>query len=372
MTRKVAIFLLGFGWVLGATIASIPMFWNNWLTAKSCEFDEVLPPWYMAGIITPGFSMIWICMLIVYWRIWREASKHVKHLRSSANGIHEIPSDWKSVQVVLIILGCFSICWLPYFIIACALMFNFIEGSSPTLYKGAFSLAMANSGMNPIIYAWKNTSFRRAFARLLRCQSPDYIDVSQHSTRSNIHRKSSSLQHQNQTPPNSATSGNFNAFAENMAVARTNSDSSQCSQYNLNDIRRPLKKSPFKLPIAETVVLANGVTVKNERLDVKFDKNVTQIPVVPEENTSTPAAKLVNFRAKGLVIQRIDCDGNANTEIRIVNANDGLKPATPIEMKNYLSVSDPATPQKILANGMNEKNLILSSFSSHFCKSQLI
>lgn len=99
MTRKVAIFLLGFGWVLGATIASIPMFWNNWLTAKSCEFDEVLPPWYMAGIITPGFSMIWICMLIVYWRIWREASKHVKHLRSSANGIHEIPSDWKSVQV---------------------------------------------------------------------------------------------------------------------------------------------------------------------------------------------------------------------------------------------------------------------------------
>lgn len=32
---------------------------------------------------------------------------------------------------------------------------------------------MANSGMNPLIYAWKNKNFRRAFALLLRCKNPD-------------------------------------------------------------------------------------------------------------------------------------------------------------------------------------------------------
>lgn len=35
-------------------------------------------------------------------------------------------------------------------------------------------MAIANSGMNPIIYAWKNTTFRQAFGRLLRFRSPDY------------------------------------------------------------------------------------------------------------------------------------------------------------------------------------------------------
>lgn len=76
-------------------------------------------------------------------------------------------------KVVLLILGCFSVCWLPYFIVACIQIFGMLEQSSPVLYKGAFSLAMANSGMNPLIYAWKNKNFRRAFALLLRCQNPD-------------------------------------------------------------------------------------------------------------------------------------------------------------------------------------------------------
>lgn len=78
-----------------------------------------------------------------------------------------------SFQVVLLILGGFSICWLPYFIVACVQIFSLIDYNSPILYKSAFSLAMANSGMNPLIYAWKNKNFRRAFALLLRCKNPD-------------------------------------------------------------------------------------------------------------------------------------------------------------------------------------------------------
>lgn len=83
---------------------------------------------------------------------------------------------------------------MPYFIIACAQIFKFLEHSSPTLYKGAFSLAMANSGMNPVIYAWKNSNFRGAFSRLLKCKGPDSFDTTQEGLRSNLHRKSSSTQ----------------------------------------------------------------------------------------------------------------------------------------------------------------------------------
>lgn len=62
-----------------------------------CEFDELLYPWYVAGVITPIFSLVWFCLLLVYWRIWREAAKHAKQLR--AHNSQESSSDWKSVQV---------------------------------------------------------------------------------------------------------------------------------------------------------------------------------------------------------------------------------------------------------------------------------
>lgn len=69
-------------------------------------------------------------------------------------------------------MGCFSVCWLPYFGV---LTYNRIINSfrSHLLYEIAFTLAMTNSGMNPLIYAWKNTNFRKAFWCLLRCRNPN-------------------------------------------------------------------------------------------------------------------------------------------------------------------------------------------------------
>lgn len=97
--------------------------------------------------------------------------------------------------MVLLILGCFTICWLPYFIVACSQIYRLLENSSAVAYMAAFTLAMSNSAMNPLIYAWKNSAFRQAFINLLKCKSPDTLEPSQ-SMRSNLHRKSSSAQHQ--------------------------------------------------------------------------------------------------------------------------------------------------------------------------------
>ncbi|CRK90717.1 CLUMA_CG004410, isoform A, partial [Clunio marinus] len=193
MTRKIALCLMAFGWIVGLTIAAIPLIWNKWEHAQECEFDQIFYPWYMVGVITPVFSLVWLCMLFVYCRIWREASKQVKQLRTT--GQQEGTSDWKSVQMVLLILGCFTICWLPYFIVACSQIYRIIESSSAVAYMAAFTLAMSNSAMNPLIYAWKNSNFRQAFCNLLKCKSPDTLEPSQ-SMRSNLHRKSSSAQHQ--------------------------------------------------------------------------------------------------------------------------------------------------------------------------------
>lgn len=74
-------------------------------------------------------------------------------------------------------MGCFSICWLPYFIVACSQIFQ-IYSITPVVYKAAFSLAMTNSALNPVIYAWKNSNFRKAFIQLLHCKSPNCYQTS--------------------------------------------------------------------------------------------------------------------------------------------------------------------------------------------------
>lgn len=71
------------------------------------------------------------------------------------------------------ILGCFSICWFPYFIVACMRTFDWKTDTMMIWYKSTFALAIANSGMNPFIYAWKNSSFRKAFQNILRFKSPN-------------------------------------------------------------------------------------------------------------------------------------------------------------------------------------------------------
>ncbi|XP_017030495.1 histamine H2 receptor [Drosophila kikkawai] len=179
MTRRVAYSIIICNWSLGALVALLPVFWNRWPDAQACEFDEVLAPGYIAGVITPGFVIIWICMLLVYWRIMREATRQAQRLRQSvvyntdeATTMRSLilHPDWKSVQIVVFIMGCFTICWLPYFCVAIAQLFSMCRSSS-MIYKVTFSLAMANSALNPIIYSWKNSGFRRAFAQTLCCRT---------------------------------------------------------------------------------------------------------------------------------------------------------------------------------------------------------
>lgn len=81
-------------------------------------------------------------------------------------------------------------------------MFQFAANSPLVYYKAAFSLAMANSGMNPVIYAWKNRTFRRAFIHLLQCRTPDsHALIDDENARENMKRKSSSLAPSLSAPP---------------------------------------------------------------------------------------------------------------------------------------------------------------------------
>lgn len=60
----------------------------------------MVPKSYTTSILAPMFSLIWMVMFILYWRIWREATCHARRMRANTccptGG-----NDWKSIQVNL-------------------------------------------------------------------------------------------------------------------------------------------------------------------------------------------------------------------------------------------------------------------------------
>ncbi|KAK3930102.1 Sphingosine 1-phosphate receptor 1 [Frankliniella fusca] len=165
---KLAWTVIGSGWIYSMIISITPLYWNNW-PAPSCELHEVLPVPFTMLVLTPNFALIWIVMFLVYWRIWREAAS----VRRRWGNYQGKPPDGKSIQVVLLVLGSFSICWMPFFTVLILQALGCLRQSfSSTLYKSALALAMTNSWMNPLIYAWKNSEFLSAFSQLLHCKIP--------------------------------------------------------------------------------------------------------------------------------------------------------------------------------------------------------
>lgn len=106
MTKKVAVIIILTVWILAFAVSSVPIYWNTWNIENECTLLQVLTPEYVNFIICPMFASIWISMLLVYLRIWREATGHAKRLRKSTRYQYgKNFNDSKSVQVIIYLIS---------------------------------------------------------------------------------------------------------------------------------------------------------------------------------------------------------------------------------------------------------------------------
>ncbi|XP_061755746.1 alpha-1B adrenergic receptor-like isoform X2 [Nerophis ophidion] len=76
----------------------------------------------------------------------------------------------KAAKTLGVVVGMFTLCWLPFFLVLPIGSFNVNLRPPETLFKVFFWLGYFNSCLNPIIYPCYNREFKHAFIRILRCQ----------------------------------------------------------------------------------------------------------------------------------------------------------------------------------------------------------
>ncbi|XP_054257694.1 5-hydroxytryptamine receptor 1 isoform X1 [Macrosteles quadrilineatus] len=97
---------------------------------------------------------------------------HTKKLR------FQLAKERKASTTLGIIMSAFTICWLPFFVLALVRPFLSDPDAIPSSLSSLFLwLGYANSLLNPVIYATLNRDFRRPFQQILyfRCGSLNHM-----------------------------------------------------------------------------------------------------------------------------------------------------------------------------------------------------
>ncbi|XP_051960557.1 5-hydroxytryptamine receptor 4-like [Xyrauchen texanus] len=197
---RVSLMLIGC-WVIPFFISFLPIMqsWNKIGIEKivehrkfnlssnttSCVFIVNRP--YALVCSAVAFYMPLVLMVLAYQRIYITAMGHARRIGSlhragsapstypnhDQQGSSRIKNETKAAKTLAIIMGCFCLCWAPFFITN--VVDPFIHYTVPMqMWTAWLWLGYINSGLNPFLYAFLNRAFRRAFLMILCCGDVRY------------------------------------------------------------------------------------------------------------------------------------------------------------------------------------------------------
>ncbi|XP_020910407.1 adrenocorticotropic hormone receptor-like [Exaiptasia diaphana] len=160
-TRRYAILHFSI-WVFIATVGVARILYEN---------QRLYLPF--STILYASLSLTTLCFIFKINRVIKRHSSQIHaQLNSSTVPISttiNMPKIKKSVIVMMMTLGAFLACYIPYF----GIMITFIVVKEPSIAKGyasniTITMVKINSLINPIIYCWRIRELRSAAFRILR------------------------------------------------------------------------------------------------------------------------------------------------------------------------------------------------------------
>uniref|UniRef100_A0A8D0CTW9 5-hydroxytryptamine receptor 7 n=1 Tax=Sander lucioperca TaxID=283035 RepID=A0A8D0CTW9_SANLU len=173
-------------WLLSASITLPPLFgWaQNVNDGRVCLISQDFG--YTVYSTAVAFYIPMSVMLIMYHRIYRaaklSAAKHTITETGNVEGTEAeqerknqsiFKREQKAAATLGIVVGAFTFCWLPFFLVSTARPFVCgVECSCVPLWleRTLLWLGYANSLINPFIYAFFNRDLRTTYSNLLRCR----------------------------------------------------------------------------------------------------------------------------------------------------------------------------------------------------------
>ncbi|NXR00993.1 GP119 protein, partial [Sagittarius serpentarius] len=172
---RVGVRLVGL-WLVAAIIGFLPVLtlsFQKISTHEKCSFFRVFHPAYMLTIFCVGFFPALFLFIYLYCDMLKIASVHVQHIQEVehaglAGGCppSRTTSDMKAMRTVAVLIGCFTLSWLPFFIASivqtvCAECFPY-----RVIENYLWLLGLCNSLLNPLLYSYWQKDVRLQLSQL--------------------------------------------------------------------------------------------------------------------------------------------------------------------------------------------------------------
>ena len=176
--------------ILACVVGLVPMFgWNKGPPEdKYCAFTKVIGYEFMVYFNFFGFVLAPLLIMFgIYIYIFSIVQQQMTamaalNITNSCRKKKKFLRDIKAAKSLAMVLVLFAVCWLPIHVCNCLSLFCKQCKIPFPLLLSAILLSHANSMFNPVLYAYGNSKFKRAFRRMCCCpltaedrESTDYI-----------------------------------------------------------------------------------------------------------------------------------------------------------------------------------------------------